>query len=125
VTARAADTAVGRGAWAEDLALRFLLDRGLVLVARNYRCRRGEIDLVMREREVLVFVEVRYRRGGGFGAGAETVDWRKRARLAASASHYLHTHPGASRRPCRFDVLSVGGSEPSVDWIPNAFQPEG
>ncbi len=125
MTGGAADTAVGRGAWAEDLALRFLLEHGLVLVARNYRCHRGEIDLVMRDAEVLVFVEVRYRRGGGFGAGAETVDWRKRARLAASASHYLHTHPGAARRPCRFDVLSVGGAAPQVDWIRDAFQPEG
>ena len=100
MTAPAADTAAGRGAWAEDVALRFLLDRGLALVTRNSRSRRGEIDLVMREGEALVFVEVRYRRNGAFGAGAETVDWCKRSRLAASAAHYLHTHPGASRLPC-------------------------
>jgi putative endonuclease len=125
VTGGTADTAVGRGAWAEDLALRFLLDAGLSLVARNYRCYRGEIDLVMRDGEALVFVEVRYRRDRGFGGGAESVDWRKRARLAASAAHYLHAHPGAARRPCRFDVLSVGGREPRVDWIRNAFEPGG
>lgn len=123
--APAADTAAGRGAWAEELALRFLLDRGLALVTRNYRSRRGEIDLVMREGEALVFVEVRYRRNGAFGAGAETVDWRKRSRLAASAAHFLHTHPGASRLPCRFDVVSVDGADPAVQWVRAAFEPGG
>lgn len=123
MTALAADTATSRGAWAEDLALRFLLDRGLALVTRNYRSRRGEIDLVMREGEVLVFVEVRYRRNRSFGAGTETVDWRKRSRLTASAAHFLHTHPGASRLPCRFDVVSVDGANPAVQWVRAAFEP--
>ena len=122
MTVPAADTAVSRGAWAEDLALRFLLDRGLALVTRNYRSHRGEIDLVMREGEVLVFVEVRYRRNQAFGAGAETVDWRKRSRLAASAAHFLHTHPGATRLPCRFDVISVDGADPAVQWVRAAFE---
>jgi putative endonuclease len=93
-------------------------------VARNYRCRRGEIDLVMRDGRVTVFVEVRQRRSAEFGEGAETVDWRKRKRLLATAAHYLQSHPLAAASPCRFDVVAVGGASGNVrvSWIPNAFQ---
>jgi putative endonuclease len=117
-------TAGGRGAWAEDLALRHLSRAGLDLVARNYRCRRGEVDLVMREGETLVFVEVRQRLASDFGDGAESVDSRKRHRLVATASHFLQTHPSAARAPCRFDVVAVSGPAGTGDvrWIPDAFQ---
>jgi putative endonuclease len=120
----APDPAGGRGAWAEDLALRHLARAGLTLVARNYRCRRGEVDLVMREGETLVFVEVRQRRVGDYGDGAESVDWRKRHRLVATAAYYLHTHPPAARAPCRFDVVAVSGRSGAGDvrWIRDAFQ---
>ena len=116
-------TAAGRGAWAEDLVLRYLSASGLTLEARNYRCHRGEIDLVMRDDEVLVFVEVRYRAGDRYGGAAETVDHRKRGRIAAAAAHYLQTHPRSGRGACRFDVVSVSGSAAAIDWIANAFQP--
>jgi len=113
-----------RGAWAEDLALRHLSQAGLALVARNYRCRSGEVDLVMREGETLVFVEVRQRRASLYGDGAESVDWRKRHRLVATAAYYLQTHPSAARAPCRFDVVAVSGPSGAGDvrWIPDAFR---
>lgn len=107
----------------EAAAQRELQRNGLRMRAANVRFRFGEIDLVMDDGEVLVFVEVRYRSGGGFGGGAASVDARKRMRLARAASAYLASLPKLSHRPCRFDVVSVSGTEPAprFDWIRNAF----
>ncbi|MGE0482782.1 MAG: YraN family protein [Gammaproteobacteria bacterium] len=101
----------------------FLLERGLTTLARNYSCRGGEIDLVMRERDVIVFVEVRFRRSARFGSAAESVDAGKRRRLILAAHHYLAHHPALADAPCRFDVVAVTGdpNEPLVDWIAGAF----
>ena len=118
MTERLTSTAAQRsGDAAEDRAARFLERRGLRLVARNYRTRQGEIDLVAQEGEVLVFVEVRMRSASRFGNGAQTVDWRKQRRLIAAARHYLMRlgHEPA----CRFDVVSLEGDEPT--WIRGAF----
>lgn len=101
----------------ERLACAYLEARGLRLVTQNYRCKRGEIDLVMNERTALVFVEVRYRTSNRFGTPAETIDQRKRHRLAAAAAHYLMNHP--TRLPCRFDVVAISGDQ--IDWIRHAF----
>jgi putative endonuclease len=87
-------------------------------IARNHRCRQGEIDLVMRDGDTLVFVEVRYRRGERFGTPAETVDRHKQRRLVAAAGHYLQGHP--SPLPCRFDVVAIGGGD-RIEWLKNAF----
>jgi len=102
----------------EGIARRFLEDRGLKLVAHNVRCRHGEIDLVMRDEQTLVFVEVRYRRGEGFGGAAASVDRRKQARLTAAAGYYLQRHP--TDLPCRFDVVAIGAQD-RVQWIKDAF----
>jgi putative endonuclease len=102
----------------EQLACRYLESQGLRLVARNHRCRHGEIDLVMRDADTLVFVEVRYRRSQRFGSAAESVDAHKQRRLAAAAGHYLQGHP--CPLPCRFDVLAIGAAD-GIDWIRNAF----
>ncbi|MCC7547218.1 MAG: YraN family protein [Burkholderiales bacterium] len=108
----------GRGAAAEETALRFLLGQGLQLRARNYRCRLGEIDLILEHGDTIVFVEVRQRRSLAYGGAAESIDARKRSRLVATARHFL-----AGRRctpPCRFDAILVGpGGE--VQWIRGAF----
>jgi putative endonuclease len=110
------------GREAETLACDFLQARGLALVERNYRSRFGEIDLIMDDRECLIFVEVRYRRQTRYGSGAESVDPRKQARLIACARHYLMRHPDAAQRPCRFDVVAIGGGPQStVEWIADAF----
>jgi putative endonuclease len=102
----------------EDVACRYLEGRGLRLVTRNHRCRHGEIDLVMRDGDTLVFVEVRYRRSQRFGSAADSVDVRKQRRLTAAAGHYLQRHP--TPLPCRFDVLAIGAGD-RVDWIRHAF----
>ncbi len=107
-----------RGEAAEARALEWLRRRGLEPVARNYRCRGGEIDLVMRDGETLVFVEVRYRSHRGFGTAAESVDARKQQRLRRAASHYLQRLP--SPPPCRFDIVGIDADE-RIDWIRNAF----
>lgn len=107
------------GAQAEDLACAHLERAGLRLRTRNYRCPQGEVDLVMDDRDTLVFVEVRFRRSDTFGTPAETVDRRKQARLRAAAGHYLLTH--AADRACRFDVVAVSGLNAHIEWLRDAF----
>lgn len=110
-----------RGRDTEERAWRALEARGMHLLARNYRSRRGEIDLVVRDGDSVVFVEVRYRGQRGYGSAVESVDRRKQARLVACAQHYLQQHPHAARQPCRFDVVSVNGADGTTEWIRNAF----
>ena len=120
-----ADRASAResGTLSEDLACAHLRDAGLALLARNVQCRHGEIDLVMRDGDIVVFVEVRYRRGGRFGDGIDSVGASKRARLGKAASVYLAREPRLAQRACRFDVIAVSGSptQPAFDWRRNAF----
>jgi len=107
------------GARAEDLCAEVLRRAGLRILARNWRCRAGEIDLVAQEGDTLVFAEVRLRRGAAFGGAAESVTAGKRARIVAAARHYL---VGRSAGPCRFDVLLLDALAPSrVRWIRDAF----
>ena len=115
-----------RGKSAEDQACHFLIGRGLKLVTRNYRCRHGEIDLIMRDGRDLVFVEVRYRGSRRFAGSAETIDYHKQSKLAATAMHYLQSHPDAAARPSRFDVVAIDAElgENRWEWIRNAFSVE-
>ncbi len=112
-----------KGKWAEDLALTHLLGNGLALKTSNYRCRRGEIDLIMVDGETLVFVEVRFRSNPEFGDGAQSIDSRKRNRIITAARYYLLQHTRPEQYPCRFDVVSVSSrsGQHSIDWIQNAF----
>jgi putative endonuclease len=107
------------GARAEDLCADLMRVAGLKLVERNWRCRLGEIDLIAEDRGgVLVFAEVRMRRGFAYGGAGESVTGAKRARLVAAARLYL------SRRPqvqCRFDVFLVDGPAGDIKWIRDAF----
>ena len=109
-----------RGKEAEQLAESWLRNRGLLPVCRNFRCRSGEIDLIMRDGESLVFVEVRFRKNHRFGTPAETVCLSKQQRLIKAAYSYLQRRKEIPQ--CRFDVISVTGEqEKSIEWIPNAF----
>jgi len=114
----------GVGAHFETVALTHLERAGLSLVMRNFNCRYGELDLVMLDRDCLVFVEVRYRRASAFGDGADSVSAGKRARLARAAAMFLAAHPRFARHTCRFDVLAVAGdaAAPSLDWRRSAFE---
>jgi putative endonuclease len=112
-----------RGLDAEDAACRWLETRGLTLLKRNYRCRLGEIDLVMRDGAALVFVEVRARAGEHFGGAAASVGFAKQRRLAAAARHFLMTHPREAERTMRFDVVAISGpaGQNETRWIRGAF----
>ena len=121
---RAATNRRADGARYEDIALAHLERAGLALIARNYHCRYGEIDLVMRERDVVVFIEVRYRGASRFGDGIDSVGAAKRAKLVRAASAFLAEHPRLAGAACRFDVLAIAGDAdaPSIDWRQNAFE---
>jgi putative endonuclease len=108
-----------QGATAENSALQHLQAQGLQLLARNVRFRCGELDLVMRDRTCIVFIEVRFRRPSRFGSAALTVDARKQARIRRAASAWLGCQRDAARMPCRFDVVAIDGGH--LDWITNAF----
>lgn len=91
-------------------------------VARNFHARRGEVDLITLEGEVLVFVEVRARSATGHGRPEETVDRRKRTRLIHAAQAFLAKHPDHAARTCRFDVVALDPE--GLRWIPDAFRPD-
>jgi len=113
------------GKAAEQAANNFLEAHGCITIERNYHCRMGEIDLVMRHGETLVFVEVRYRQRSEYGSGAESVGPRKQGRLIRTAQHYLQTRGLTDRCPVRFDVVALRpnpGDGFAIDWIPNAFE---
>ncbi len=107
----------------EDAALRLLRAAGLVLLARNLGCRAGEIDLVMRDGDVLVFVEVRSRQGGAYGGAAASIGRDKQARLARAAAHWLPTlalrHWHGATPAARFDAVVFDGGQ--VRWLRAAF----
>jgi len=104
----------------EQYAEHWLVQQGLKPVCRNWHCRAGEIDLIMKHRDTLVFVEVRYRRQTRYGSALESVHTGKQRKLALAASQWLQAHPVDA---VRFDVVALQGPEhnPRVEWIRNAF----
>jgi putative endonuclease len=108
-----------RGEQAEQLAADFLVRQGLSLLARNYRCRFGEIDLIAQDGDTRVFVEVRLRSRGDFGGAAASIDSHKQRKLILAAQHYLAQQPHLP--PCRFDAVLMRDAGESVEWIKNAF----
>lgn len=105
------------GEAAEDRALQYLQQQGLSLVERNFRCKGGEIDLVMQERNTLVFVEVRKRADNRYGGAAASVTARKQARLIIAAHIFLQRY--RMPPPCRFDVMAMDGE--AMNWLRNAI----
>lgn len=115
------DTTTRTGQMAENAAARFLEQRRLVVLARNYRCRGGEIDLVCRDGRTLVFVEVRLRRNAGFGGAAASITATKQRRIVLAAQHYLAAS-GKHDPDCRFDCVLIDGADVQrIEWIRNAF----
>jgi putative endonuclease len=109
------------GAAAEELAARYLGAHGLKLIERNYRCRFGEIDLIMRDARTLVFVEVRMRASDAFGGAAASITPAKQAKLIQAARHYL-AQSGTSEA-CRFDAVLLRDARDvhGIEWIKDAF----
>jgi putative endonuclease len=107
------------GKLAEALAADYLQARGLRLLERNYRCRLGEIDLIVADGPVLVFVEVRLRRNTEYGGAAASITARKRQRILRAARHYLS---GRQEADCRFDVVLLDAlAADRIEWLKDAF----
>lgn len=108
---------------AEQRAETHLHQKGLRTVTKNFHCKGGEVDLIMRHGNCLVFVEVRYRKRVNFGAGSDTIDYRKQQKVITAARSYLQKHKLTDQQACRFDVVSLSGDldRPNIDWIENAF----
>jgi putative endonuclease len=114
------------GLLGEELALAHLLGHGLKLFTRNYRCKMGEIDLVMLDGQTLVLVEVRYRASSDYGGAAASVTWEKQQRLVRATEHLLMKRAELKHYPARFDVIAItAGADdaelPKIDWIKSAF----
>jgi len=112
----------------EDRARRYLESRGLSLLAQNYRCRTGELDLVMRDGDRICFIEVKYRRSATFGGAAQSIPRAKRQKLVSTALRYLSSEPNIARLAPRFDAVLIQGRADGgedIEWIANAFYAEG
>jgi putative endonuclease len=110
----------------EALAEQYLLSEGLTLIDRNYGCRAGEIDLIMREHDVVVFVEVRFRKTAAFGSGLESVGRQKQLKLIKTANYYLLKHKHTNNISYRFDIVSMskgnGNQAITYHWVKNAIE---
>lgn len=106
---------------AEEQVAHWLAERGVQIVARNVRCKGGEIDLVIDDHGTLGFVEVRQRSNSKFGGAAASITARKQQRIALAAQFFLLRHPRLADRPCRFDAVVIDGAS-APDWIKDAFR---
>lgn len=106
---------------AEQHGCDWLCRRGLRLVARNWRCRLGEIDLIMQHGDTLVFVEVRLRRDHDYGGALASVTVAKQRKLLRAAKLFLAQRPQFGQHACRFDVLALSGNRSTPEWVQNAF----
>jgi putative endonuclease len=111
------------GVQAESAAREFLVARGLEPLLANYRCRFGELDLVLRDGPALIVVEVRQRGSTRFGGASASIDARKRRRIALATRHLLLTRRELRNLPIRFDVIAIDAARPAaaVEWIRGAF----
>ncbi len=107
----------------EDTAVAYLQKHKVQVLHRNFRCKYGEVDLIGRDQEDLIFVEVRYRKDATFGAAAETVTADKQRRIICAAQFFLMTRSWATKLYCRFDVIAITKAinSPTIEWIKDAF----
>ncbi len=113
-----------QGILAEEKAFSFLKEKGLKLLDRNYRTHLGEIDIIMQDKETIVFVEVRARTKNNTMDVLETIDHRKRSHIIQTSQHYLQKYKTTNKSICRFDVVLLTGPPESakIEWIKNAFE---
>jgi putative endonuclease len=110
----------------EALAVSHLQRAGAEVLARNLRCRAGELDIVARENQLLLIVEVRQRTQGNFGGALASVGWRKQRKIIRATRYFLQVHQEWRARPLRFDVIAVEGSPKGthqIRWVKDAFRP--
>lgn len=115
------------GRHAEAIASAYLQARGLLLLACNYRCRMGELDLIMTDDQCLVIVEVRYRKNDGIVSPLQSIGSNKIRRLARTTRHFLQHHRELQDMAIRFDVVAMTGFmlDPVINWVKNAFELDG
>ena len=119
------NTRLNAGREAEAYALQHLQQHGLQLIAQNWLCKRGELDLVMLDGDTVVFVEVRYRRHSAWGGAIESVDFRKQQKVILAAQLSLQKETRWADSACRFDVVAVEGAADCgspLNWIKHAFE---
>ncbi len=107
-----------RGEKSEQIALQYLVKQGLIAIDKNYHCKHGELDLIMRDQQTLVIIEVRYRKSKKFGGAEESITATKQSRIIATTQHYLLVNKIKSA--IRFDVIAMSGNN-EINWIKNAF----
>jgi putative endonuclease len=107
-----------RGESAEEQAHNFLIGKGLKPVCRNFRCKQGELDLIMTDQQTLVIIEVRFRKTDKYGSAVESITRAKQSRIIAATHVFLSAHK--TDQPIRFDVVAMSGNG-DIGWIQNAF----
>ncbi len=114
-------TELGKGA--EKHACEFLQKHGLALLFQNYRCKLGEIDLIMRDQQEVVFVEVRMRNSNEYGDAIDSIDYYKQQKLIKAANFFLLQQRWLDKVNCRFDVIGISYAQtkPNLEWIKDAF----
>lgn len=108
----------------EQLAKKYLCDQGLTLVKQNFWCPCGEIDLILKDKDVLVFTEVRFRTKAHHGSALESIHYNKQQKIIKTAKLFLLKHGLTERVSCRFDVIGLSSTNNQIQyqWIKNAFQ---
>ena len=121
------------GDQSETIAKQYLEQQGLTYITSNFRCRRGEIDLIMKDQYQLVFIEVRYRSQNNYGTAADTITRKKQKKVILAAHYYLHKYQLTERVSCRFDTVTVqafpqmpntgvvGDKKYEIQWLQDAF----
>jgi putative endonuclease len=120
------DPRMQRGLDCETLAVSHLQERGVEVLARNLRCKSGELDIVARENNTLLIVEVRQRTRRDFGGALESVTWRKRRNIIRATRYFLQANRDWRTHSLRFDVIAVEGTPDGahqVNWVRDAFRP--
>ena len=117
------DNTRAKGTHGEQLALMYLVKGGLCLVEQNFNSRCGEIDIIMRDDDEWVFIEVRLRESLEFGGGLESVTRGKQKKLINTAEYYMQKHHNSHFESCRFDIIEISGksNQPRINWIKDAF----
>lgn len=111
------------GRWAETIAMQYLLKKGLRLLDKNFRSAFGEIDLIMQDKNIICFIEVRYRGNNCLHTASESISKNKYKRIILTSHQYLLEHRNPSM-DYRFDLIALSGerNDPSIEWIRNVFQ---
>jgi putative endonuclease len=114
------------GAWAEDIAWQHIQQRGWSLIARNFFCKGGELDIIVQKGDVLAFVEVKYRKNHRMGGAIASLSHAKQRHLIHSAKVFLQRYPLLGKLNCRFDLIAISGSDGphsqvQIQWLDNAF----